>query len=87
MKIFQEILAQMTEKEDLIFHGVKYVILDGVSGYFENIKSILSFSSTEIQLSAKKGVIVVQGEKLYIKKYCAEDLVICGNIISVGKKL
>ncbi len=48
--------------------------------YFENVKSILSFSREEIVLGLKKGALKVSGRELYVKKYCAGDVVICGEI-------
>lgn len=51
-----------------------------IAGYFENVLAIKSFSETEIELRLKKGEITVKGENLYVKKFCAGDLVICGKI-------
>ena len=51
--------------------------------YFENICSIKSYSLTKIELALKKGQIKVEGENMFIKKYCKGDLVICGTIKSI----
>lgn len=53
--------------------------------YIQGVFSIKSFSENEIVASLKKGEMVVSGDKLFIKKYCQGDLVICGNIKSLVK--
>lgn len=53
--------------------------------YFENIKSIVSFSNEEIMLSLKNGGLKIIGTGLYIKKYCLGDVVVCGKIKSLEK--
>lgn len=53
--------------------------------YFENVYSILCYTQCEISFCLKKGGIVVSGENLYIKKYCAGDLVICGKIKKIER--
>ena len=52
---------------------------------FENVRSILHYEIEEIALSLKKGGLVIRGDNLYIKKYCAGDVVICGKIKSVER--
>ena len=61
------------------------VLFGEEAGYFENIKTISHYTAEEIVLCLKKGVLVVKGERLYIKKYCAGDIVICGKIKSVER--
>ena len=56
------------------------VLFGESAGYFENVSSIFSYSENEIVLSLKKGGLKILGEKLYIKKYCMGDIVICGKI-------
>ena len=55
------------------------------AGYFENVYGIKTFSETEIELRLKKGGIKICGERLYIKKFCAGDLVVCGKITAVER--
>ena len=55
------------------------------AGYFENVYGIKTFSETEIELRLKKGGIKIRGERLYIKKFCAGDLVVCGKITAVER--
>jgi sporulation protein YqfC len=56
------------------------------SGYFENVKSIKSYTETEIVLSVKSGLIVVSGENLYVKKFCQGDVAICGKIVCIKRQ-
>ena len=59
-----------------------------IYGEYTQIKygmSIVSFSSTQILVRVGCGNILVQGEKLKIKKYCIGDLVILGKITLVAK--
>ena len=49
-------------------------------GYFEGVKSIGDFSSERVQICFPKETVVVEGERLFIKKYCDGDLQIDGKI-------
>ncbi len=53
--------------------------------YIEGARSIKSYSEKRVEIRLKKGGLVVVGENLYIKKYCAGDLAICGDVSSVEK--
>lgn len=61
----------------------KAMLFGGGAGYFENVSSIKSYSPEEIVLCVKRGGIVVRGSGMYIKKYCAGDVAICGKISSL----
>lgn len=63
----------------------RYTVLGGSAGYFENISGIKYYTTEEIALSLKHGGLTVRGDNLYVKKFCAGDVVICGNILSVEK--
>lgn len=56
------------------------VLFGDNGGFFENVKSIRSYSKEEIVLTLKKGELKIVGEDLYIKKYSLGDIVICGKI-------
>jgi len=56
------------------------VLLGDNALYLECVKKIVRYSPEEITVSLKNGGITVRGEKLYIKKYCAGDLAVCGKI-------
>ncbi len=53
--------------------------------YFEKIKQIISYNKEEINLGLKSGGIKIIGENLYVKKYCAGDVVVCGKIKSIER--
>lgn len=61
------------------------VLLGDTAGYFENVCSIARYSAEEIVLGLKKGCLRVYGQKLYVKKYCCGDVVICGKIKGVER--
>ena len=51
--------------------------------YFENVCSIAHYTTEEVSLCLKRGGLIISGCGLYIKKYCAGDVVICGKISAV----
>lgn len=61
------------------------VIFGDGAVFIENAKSIFQYTKEEIILSLKKGVLIIKGSDLYIKKYCAGDVVICGNISGIER--
>lgn len=61
------------------------VLFGDSAGYFENVKSIVSYEVKEVVLSLKNGGLRIKGKDLYIKKYCEGDVVICGKILSVER--
>ncbi len=63
------------------------VLFGESAGYFENVKSIVSYEKEQVVLSLKNGGLRVSGKDLYIKKYCLGDVVICGKIKSVERIL
>ncbi len=85
MRLIDDILCRLSLDENLVFGGVKYLILDGHSGYFESIEGVMSFTSTEICLTIKKGCLKVVGDSLMIKKYSGKDLIVVGNIKRVER--
>ncbi len=65
--------------------GVRMTCFGFRSAYFEEIKSIISYAKDEIVLGLKSGGIILSGRELYVKKYCAGDVVICGEILKIEK--
>ena len=61
------------------------VLFGDGAGYFENVKTIVSYQPEEILLCLKKGGLLIKGTGLYVKKYCMGDVVICGKITSVER--
>lgn len=63
----------------------KAVIYGESAVYLQNVGSIKSYSPEKIELRLKKGGLIITGEKLFVKKYCAGDLVVCGKINSLSR--
>ncbi len=61
------------------------VLFGDRAGYFENVSGIKSYTEEEIALTLKNGGLVIRGKELYVKKFCAGDVVICGKILSVQR--
>ena len=61
------------------------VLFGDRAGYFENVCAVKQYQENEVCLSLKRGGILVKGEKLYLKKYCGGDVVICGKIRSIER--
>lgn len=61
------------------------VLFGDGAGYFENVRTIAHYQTDEILLCLKKGGLLVKGKDLYVKKYCAGDVVICGKITSIER--
>lgn len=53
--------------------------------YLEGVRSIKSYSENKVELRLGKGGLTVLGEGLFIKKYCAGDLAVCGKVRSVTR--
>lgn len=87
MGLIEKIAADLGLDEQMFLSGTKYVVFDGHSAYIEGIRGIKSFSSGEVQLFLKKGILVVEGENLKIKKLCKGDVALTGNIKEVKREL
>lgn len=85
MGLFDEINNCFCQNELPSCPSFRAVLIGDNAGYFENVKSIVSFSSEEIILALRSGGLKIIGNKLYIKKYCLGDVVICGKIKSLEK--
>ncbi len=55
--------------------------------YLEGVKHIASYTKEEIVVCLKKGALRVEGAELYIKKFFAGDMVICGRIYRIENRL
>ena len=80
MNFIENILSKLGLNESLA--PLKYrAVIFGESGLFiENVKSIVSFSNTEILVRLKKGEILIKGEDLKVKNYTGFDLYILGKV-------
>lgn len=86
MRMFSEILKQLSAEGDLETSRVQYSVVDGKGGYFQNVKRILEFSQTKIVLQGKKSKVTVEGEGLSVGKYFGGDATVLGNIIRVERE-
>ena len=59
------------------------VIVPCGGGYFEGVKSVSDFTEERITLCFPHDLVEVDGEGLYIKKYCDGDLQIAGKITAL----
>ncbi len=63
----------------------RVTLIGDTAMYIQNVCSIKSYTSEKIELAIKKGGLTVAGNDLFIKKYCAGDLVVCGKIKSLSR--
>ena len=61
------------------------VIMGESAIYLEGVKSIIFYQKDQIKLAIKGGALLVKGQELFIRKYCAGDIVICGKICGIEK--
>ncbi len=87
MRLWQEIFSQLGDggtSEGVI--SLSYTVWEGKGGYFQNIKSLVSFSPQQIVFALRRGALLVSGEGLSVAKYCENDVIIRGNILSVARE-
>ena len=53
--------------------------------YLENICSLESYAEDLVCLRLKRGALKIKGQKLYVKKYCLGDVIICGQITGIER--
>lgn len=83
---FIDSIKECFNSEELPKEPIFRAVMFGDSAvYLENVKTVLHYDLEEIGLGIKKGKITVRGQGLYIKKYCAGDVIICGKIKSIEK--
>ena len=78
MRLYEEIFLRAEGAS-----GAKCLIVPCGGGYFEGVKSVGEFSSTQIELFFRTHGALVEGEELLIRKYCDGDLELGGKILSV----
>ena len=76
MRLYEEINGAFAEARCAFFPNG--------GGYFQGVKSLVSFSEQEIVLLLKKAKVYVKGNGLSVKKYCDGDMEITGKIYAVG---
>ncbi len=85
MAFLENILQSLGLNDNVEKEFNKIMIFGDKGAFFEGIKGIKAFSSEQIILFAKKGEVLVKGERLYIKKFCMGDVVICGKIKEIAR--
>lgn len=63
----------------------KAVLFGDGALYLQGVRSIKSYSAEKVEITLKKGGLTILGEGMFVKKYCAGDLAICGKILSLKK--
>ncbi len=86
MELFQELFQQCLAEGEFDVTRIRYAVVDGRGGYFQNVKKIAEFSTSRILLRGKKGAICVEGEGLSLGRYFGGDAVILGNIFKVARE-
>lgn len=79
---FSEIVKQTVYTNDFPAPTFRATIIGDNAIYLESVLSIKEFTKESITLRLKKGGITISGKELFIKKYCAGDMVVCGKIES-----
>ena len=86
MSFIDDIKGCFFEDELWLEPSFRAVLFGDSAMYLECVKSISRYSPEEIAILLKKGQIIIKGEKLYVKKYCGGDLVVCGEIKSIERE-
>ena len=82
---FKDDIIKLFSGEDTALPQFKATLIGDNAVYIEFVRKISKYSSEEITVSVKGGGVVIRGESLYIKKYCAGDLAVCGKIKSLER--
>jgi sporulation protein YqfC len=80
MNFFDNIVEELGVLKPTLEPCFRAMLIGDNLAYFENVRSIKSFSPTRVALLVKSGEVVIEGEDMYFKKYNSGDLVICGKI-------
>ena len=70
--------------EDLIC-DYRITVFGDRAAYLEGVKKIKGYAQDLIEISVGKGEIKIFGEGLFVKKYCGEDIAICGKIKGIER--
>ena len=61
----------------------RFTVAVGGGGYFEGVKSVGDFSSEKIVLYFSRECLEIEGNGLFIRKYCDGDLELAGKITAL----
>lgn len=84
MKLFEEIIERANFEPELVQNGAKIILYGKKLAYFENVKKIFAFNTTELVLMTKGGKIQITGQNLMIQQYGDGDLLLQGEVHSVA---
>ena len=84
MRLKEEIFALFGGDGEIT--RIQYTVIDGKGGYFQNVKRLLSFSTSEIVLKGRRGAVRVEGTGLSLGKYLGGDVAVYGEIASVKRE-
>ncbi len=65
--------------------GFRLISFGFNSVYLEDVKHVISYTPQEITVGLRAGALKISGGELFLKKYCAGDVVICGRIEKIEK--
>ena len=83
---FIDEIKNFFSSEELPKEPVYRAVIFGDSAvYFENVRCIAHYDCEQIILSLRRGGIKISGKNLYIKKYCAGDVTVCGTILAIER--
>ncbi len=77
MTLLSEILNSISSEAGI---RIRYTVVDGQGGYFQNVKRISEFSQTKIVFCGTKSGVCIEGEDLVLGKYCGGDALVHGKI-------
>ena len=80
VRLFEEIVSALGPDGEALFGGAKVVLYAGKCAYFENVKSVLSFSESAAVLRLKRGTVTAEGRGLSIARYGEGDLLLKGDV-------
>ncbi|MBE7084500.1 MAG: hypothetical protein E7368_00410 [Clostridiales bacterium] len=78
MRLYDEIF-----KDSDGLGNARFAVVIGGGGYFEGVKTVGDFSPEQIVLYYPHQSVEIEGEALFIKKYCEGDLQLSGRIRTV----
>ncbi len=87
MGFIDNIKENFTQRELMVEPSYRAYIFGDNAAYVENVKSIISYDTSEINLGLKRGELKIKGERLYVKKYCMGDVCVCGRITAIERKI
>ncbi len=85
MGLIQSIATACGADCDTVPPEYRVTLLGKRGGYFEGIKSILTFEDDCISFALKQGTLFVYGRGLALGKYCDGDVAVTGDIQRVER--